>query len=155
MGDTDLCPWDTGTFGSLATRVFGPALRAAGAEARAVLLELASGHLKIPAAQLSVENGTVFDRKNKSHRVTYAQLAKGKKIEHHVAKTLPKKPSEFKIMNRPVTRRDAQEKVTAGQSMPATCILRACSMQKYCAPRHGAKLLEVDLSGVRQVEGLR
>ena len=32
MGDTDLCPWDEGTYGSLTTRVFGPLLRAAGAE---------------------------------------------------------------------------------------------------------------------------
>ena len=38
MGDTDLCPWDMGTFGSMTTRFFGPALRAAAAEARAVLV---------------------------------------------------------------------------------------------------------------------
>jgi len=31
MGDTDLCPWDMGTFGSMSTRFFGPPLRAAGA----------------------------------------------------------------------------------------------------------------------------
>ena len=29
MGDTDTCPWDMGTFGSLTTRMFGPAVRAA------------------------------------------------------------------------------------------------------------------------------
>ena len=34
MGDTDLCPWDMGTFGSLSIRQFGPVLRAAAAEAR-------------------------------------------------------------------------------------------------------------------------
>ena len=42
MGDTDLCPWDMGTFGSMTTRFFGPPLRAAAAEAREVLLELAA-----------------------------------------------------------------------------------------------------------------
>ena len=26
MGDTDLCPWDAGTWGSMSTRFFGPAL---------------------------------------------------------------------------------------------------------------------------------
>src|SRR5271166_4138043 len=41
MGDTDLCPWDMGTFGSLSTRQFGPILRKAGAEARGVLLQMA------------------------------------------------------------------------------------------------------------------
>jgi nicotinate dehydrogenase subunit B len=34
MGDTDRCPFDRGTWGSLTTRVFGPELRAAGAQAR-------------------------------------------------------------------------------------------------------------------------
>jgi CO/xanthine dehydrogenase Mo-binding subunit len=31
MGDTDLCPWDAGTWGSMSTRFFGPPLRAAAA----------------------------------------------------------------------------------------------------------------------------
>ena len=35
MGDTDLCPWDMGTFGSLSMRQFGPVLRQAAADARA------------------------------------------------------------------------------------------------------------------------
>ncbi len=34
MGDTDLCPWDLGTFGSMTTRFFGPVLRGAAAEAK-------------------------------------------------------------------------------------------------------------------------
>jgi len=55
MGDTDLCPWDMGTFGSMSTRFFGPPLRAAGAEAREVLMELASEQLKTPIQQLTVE----------------------------------------------------------------------------------------------------
>ena len=42
MGDTDICPWDMGTFGSLSIRQFGPVLRAAGAEARAVLIQMAA-----------------------------------------------------------------------------------------------------------------
>src|SRR5271169_2441243 len=33
MGDTELCPYDMGTWGSMTTRFFGPALRAAAAEA--------------------------------------------------------------------------------------------------------------------------
>src|SRR5512138_550185 len=45
MGDTDLCPWDMGTFGSLSIRTFGPVLRGAASEARAVLLQMASEHL--------------------------------------------------------------------------------------------------------------
>ena len=42
LGDTDRCPVDMGTFGSLTTRMFGPVLRAAAAQARAELLALAA-----------------------------------------------------------------------------------------------------------------
>jgi len=42
MGDTALCPYDAGTWGSMTTPYFGPVLRAAGAEARAVLIGLAA-----------------------------------------------------------------------------------------------------------------
>src|ERR1041384_3420754 len=34
MGDTDLCPFDSGTYGSLSTRQFGPVLRRAAAGAK-------------------------------------------------------------------------------------------------------------------------
>ena len=42
MGDTELCPYDRGTWGSLTTRFTDPVLRAAAAEAREVLLRSCS-----------------------------------------------------------------------------------------------------------------
>ncbi len=42
MGDTDLCPWDMGTFGSMTTRFFGAPLRESAAKAIAVLMVLAA-----------------------------------------------------------------------------------------------------------------
>jgi len=86
MGDTDLCPWDMGTFGSRTTRFFGPPLRAAGAEARRVLLELASEQLGAPLGQLRVEDGVVFDQRRRQSRVSYAQLAQGKRIERRLTR---------------------------------------------------------------------
>ena len=81
MGDTDRCPWDMGTFGSLSTKFFGPPLRQAGATARAVLLQLAVEHLQVPAEQLKVKEGMIFKKNNPQKKVSYAQLTKGKKIE--------------------------------------------------------------------------
>ena len=83
MGDTAQCPWDMGTFGSMTIRFFGPPLRAAGAEARKVLIELAAEQLQVPQDRLATENGVVFDKENKDKKVTYADLAKGKAIERH------------------------------------------------------------------------
>lgn len=84
MGDTERCPWDMGTFGSMTTRSFGPALLAAAAEAKAVLLELAAEALQVPQEWLVAKDGVVFDGRNKDQRRTYGQLAKGQKIERHL-----------------------------------------------------------------------
>jgi len=105
MGDTDLCPWDMGTFGSMTTRFFGPPLRNAAAEARNVLLEIASEHIKVPVEKLNAEDGTIFEIGNKKNKITYAELAKGKKIERHMKdKPKLKSVSDFKVMNKSLTR---------------------------------------------------
>src|SRR6185312_5552787 len=56
MGDTGLCPFDIGTFGSLSVRTLGPVLRAAAADARAVLVQMASERLAVPVADVDVKN---------------------------------------------------------------------------------------------------
>ncbi len=91
MGDTDRCPFDRGTWGSLTTRVFGPELRAAGAQARAVLLKLASERLGLPVAQLAVRDGVVFDTSDHSQNVTYAALTKGQAILRDMKSPAPVK----------------------------------------------------------------
>ncbi|MHC4641304.1 MAG: xanthine dehydrogenase family protein molybdopterin-binding subunit [Planctomycetota bacterium] len=157
MGDTSLCPWDMGTFGSMTTRFFGPALRAAAAEARAVLIELASEHLKIPKDRLNAKDGTVFDKTQNKSRVTYAQLAKGKTIARHV-KTKPplKTPSEFNIVGKPVLRRDALVKVTGKAEFAGDIRLDGMLYAKILRPpAHGAKLISVDTSAVEKIADVR
>ncbi|HAL56663.1 MAG TPA: hypothetical protein DCP63_09345, partial [Bacteroidetes bacterium] len=157
MGDTDLCPWDMGTFGSLSTRVFGPALRAAGAEARQVLLELASENLKVPRERLSTENGVVFDKADKKNRVSYGKLADGKKIERRAnGKASVKKPAEFKIMGKSVPRRDAADKVTGKANYAGDIHLPGMLAAKILRPpAHGAKLVDIDLSEAEQIRGVQ
>ena len=59
MGDTDLCPWDRGTFGSMTTRIFGIPFRQAAAEARAVLLDMGSKKLNVPVSGLEIKEGVI------------------------------------------------------------------------------------------------
>ena len=157
MGDTDLCPWDRGTFGSLSTRAFGPSLRTAGAEARRVLIEMASEQLRIPVENLATDAGAVFDRSNTKTRVTYAALSKGRKIERHLKDpVVVKKPSEFKLMSKPLTRRDAREKVTGKAKYAGDIQLPGMLYAKILRPpAHGAKLIDVDSAGAEGVEGAR
>jgi len=156
MGDTDVCPWDMGTFGSLSTRVFGPLLRAAGAEARQALLELGAEYLKVPQDRLITVNGFVVDSTNQQKKVSYGQLAKGKRIERRASGKAPlKKPSEFKAMNQALLRRDAEEKITGKAKYTGDIRLKGMLYAKILRPpAHGAKLLEVDVSEAKKVDGV-
>ncbi len=157
LGDTDCCPWDMGTFGSMSTRFFGPPLRNAGAEARMVMLELASDQLKTPVADLTVEDGIVYDKKNKQHRVSYAELAKGKRIERKpTGKVTLKKPSEFKIMGKSIKRRDGHEKVTGKAKFSGDIQLPGMLYAKILRPpSHSSKLVDVDVTGAKLVKDVQ
>jgi nicotinate dehydrogenase subunit B len=157
MGDTALCPWDGGTFGSLSTRSFGPALRDAAAEAKGVLLELAAESLKVPQAQLLAKDGMIIDRQNKERRIAYGQLTKGQEIERHLtAKPVLKDPSEFKVIGKEQVHRDAREKVTGKAQFAGDIRLPAMLYAKVLkAPAHGAKLKTVDTEPCKQVAGIQ
>ena len=157
MGDTDLCPWDMGTFGSLSTRQFGPVLRAAAAEAKAMLLQLGAERLKVPAAELQVESGTVQVRSDPARRATYGELAGGKRIERKLeGRPSLEAVSSFTVVGTSPPRRDAVEKVTgrakyAGDIAPPG----ALHARLLRPPAHGAVLERADTSAAEKVPGVR
>lgn len=156
MGDTELCPFDQGTWGSLTTRSFGPLWRAAATEARAVLLELGAAALGVSVAQLAVEQGVVFNRNDPGQRVTYAQLTKGRRIERRLtAKPNLKSPKEFKIVGRSLLRRDGPDKVTGKTQFTGDLRLTGMLYARILrAPAHGAVLKRVDATAARAMPGV-
>src|SRR5688572_15345677 len=99
MGDTDLVPFDQGTWGSRTTRFFGPAVRAASAEARTVLIRLAAEKLGVPREQLGVAGGVVSGG---GKSITYGELAKGKTIARLVGeKAVLRAVKDFKVIGKP------------------------------------------------------
>ncbi|MHB8093362.1 MAG: xanthine dehydrogenase family protein molybdopterin-binding subunit [Candidatus Aminicenantales bacterium] len=157
LGDTDLCPYDMGTFGSQTTRYFGPALRAAAAEARGVLLELAAEKLKTPVDRLAVREGVVFEKGKPSNAVRYAELAAGKKIERRlIAKPSPKPVADWAVMGRPFLHRDAKDKVTGKALYSGDIRLPGLLHAKILRPpAHGAALKSLDPSEAEKIPGAR
>jgi nicotinate dehydrogenase subunit B len=155
MGDTDLCPWDMGTFGSRSTKFFGPLLRQAAAEAREVLIQLASEHLKLPPNRLKTQAGYVIEGNNPDNKVSYASLTKGKKIEKRLEGKPPLKPlSEYEICGEPFERMDAREKVTGRAEFAGDIRLPDMLYAKILRPpAHRAKLKSVDVSAARSIKG--
>ncbi|MDP2140543.1 MAG: molybdopterin-dependent oxidoreductase [Gammaproteobacteria bacterium] len=81
MGNTDITPDQGGSGGSDGIEVDGWPMRRTAAEARRVLLELASDSLDTPVAELTVNNGTVSVVSNSSRSVTYAELIGGRRFD--------------------------------------------------------------------------
>ena len=157
MGDTDLCPFDNGTFGSLSTRVFGPALRAAAAEARTVLVQLAADELQLPVSELRAKDGAVESTKDPSRKKTYAELTKGKKIERHLdEKAILEKASDFSIVGKSLTRRDGMEKVTGKAKFAADMRFPGMLYARILRPPgHGATLKSADTSKAEAMAGVQ
>jgi isoquinoline 1-oxidoreductase len=156
MADTDLCPWNEGTYGSLSTRVFGQVLRAAAAKARAILVKMASEELSLDVAELETRDGIVRSSKDYSKQITYAQLTKGKEIlETSVGDVALKKPSEFRIMGTSKLRVDSREKVTGEAQYAGDIQIPGMLCARILRPPSlGAKLLSVDTTLAELMEGV-
>ncbi len=157
LGDTKLCPWDPGTNGSRSIKYFGPALRAAGAEAREVLIQLAADHLKLPADRLVAKEGVIRDKTDRRKSVTYGSLAKGKTVELHLRKKPPlKASSSFKVCGKSLPRADFRDKVTGKALFAGDIRLPGMLYGKVLRPPvHGARLKSVDLSPAEEIKGAR
>ncbi len=154
MGDTDLCPYDAGTWGSLTTRFADPVLRAAAAAAREILIDLAAEQLKVSEEILEVIDGTVFVKNDHSRKITYAALAKGKKIVRSLkSKPEIKKSTDFKIIGKPVISVDAEAKVTGSAKYSGDINLPGMVHAVIVRPLvYGSKKLSLDATGLTAFE---
>ena len=157
MGDTTLCPYDGSTTGSRSTKFFGPPLRKAAAEAKMVLIKLAAEVLKIPEEQLITKDGIVLDKNNRANKVSYAQLAKGKKMANYPDLKVSNKPfNEHTVSGKATLRSDSMAKITGEAKFTADIILPGMLYAKILRPpAHGAKLIDVDLTAAEKIAGVK
>ena len=124
MGDTATSVNQGGASGSTSIQMGGKQMRMAAAEARRVLIEMAAAKLDAPVGNMIVVNGIVSDVSNRDKQTSYAELIGGKyfnvqlnwnnKLGNQLyapGKAQPKKPSEHKIVGRPIKRDDVAPKV--------------------------------------------
>jgi nicotinate dehydrogenase subunit B len=156
MGDTDSCPWDMGTFGSLTTRMFGPAVRAAAAQARLILTDLAAQRLDVPRDRLTVENGVIYVTGDRGKHVSYGELAQGQRITHTVdEKAVLRSVRDFRVMGRSPQRLDAHAKVTGAAQYAGDIRLPGMLYARILRPpAHGATLKHADTSAAAALSGV-
>src|SRR5262245_33525851 len=84
MGDTELTPFDAGTFGSRTTPTMAPQLKKAAIAARETLIALAAEQWQVEPTAVRIENARFLNH-DRSKSLTFADVAKGKKL----VKTIP------------------------------------------------------------------
>ena len=156
LGDTDRCPVDRGTFGSLTTRMFGPVLRAAAAQARVELLALAAKKLRVAPDQLLVKAGVVSVAGQPGRSVTYGELSRGAKIARTIdGKAVLRSAADFQVMGHSPSRLDGLDKVTGAAKYAADIRIPGMLYARVLRPpSHGAKLLHLDSSAAERLSGV-
>ena len=155
MGDTDLTPFDMGTFGSRTTPQMGTELRKAAASARAVLIQMAAERWQTPDAALTAENGQVRDPKS-GKTVSYGDLTKGQKLAKVILDQPPVTPAtDWKIAGTAVPKRDARDFVTGAHRYSADQIRPGMLYGKVVRPSaFHAKLTSCDTSAAEKMPGV-
>ena len=112
MGDTDLTPFDMGTFGSRSTPTMHPQLRKAAAAARTMLIAMAAEQLKVAPADLRIVDARFLNH-DQSKTLTLGEVARGRKlvkvIPDDIAITQPK---DWTVAGKSLTKVDGREVVT-------------------------------------------
>jgi isoquinoline 1-oxidoreductase len=79
MADTDLTPYDMGTFGSRTTPLMAPQMKKVGAAAREALIDLAADKWKVDRASVAVTGGKVKNNAS-GESVGFGELTRGQKL---------------------------------------------------------------------------
>jgi isoquinoline 1-oxidoreductase len=152
MGDTQLTPFDMGTFGSRTTPTMNLQLRKVAAAARETLLSLAASQWQTDTKQLVVGDGKISDPKTR-RSIDYSELTKGKQIEQSVASDQALIPaSEWKIAGQSAGKVDGRDFVTGRHRYPSDQKLPDMLCGKVVRPTaFDATLVSVDTQKAEQM----
>ena len=156
MGDTDLVPWDMGTFGSRTTPTMGPQLRTMAVAARLMLIDMAAMRWNIDAAGLVAGDGKVTDPKT-SRSITYGELTRDEKLVKTVSADQHLTPATgWKIAGTAVPKAEGREFVTGKHKYPSDIVRPEMMFGAVLRPDgFNATLQSVDTSAAEKLPGVK
>jgi nicotinate dehydrogenase subunit B len=169
LADTATSVHQGGASGSTGIQLGGKQMRMAAAEARRVLVEMAAQKLGLPADQLTVVDGVVQSRTDAARKASYAELIGGRYFNVQLewnkqygntlyapGKAQPKKPSEYKIVGKPIKREDVAPKVFAQEDFCTDVKLPGMLHARMLRPAvAGSVPVKVDESSIKDIPGAR
>src|SRR6201991_2946740 len=162
LGDTSRVPNQGATIASETIQITAVPLRKAAAQARHFLLARAAEKLGLPSNELSIEDGLIRGRDNRS--VSYGELIASETIRLELADDVPVKAVDtYSIVGQSVPRVDLPAKATGElvyvHDMPVPGMLHGRVVRPPYAgvdagPFVGTSLIAVDEASVRDIPGL-
>ena len=155
MGDTQLTPFDMGTFGSRTTPTMSPQLRKAASAARELLIGLAAAKWKADWQQLVAVDGRVTDPQSK-RSVEYGALITGLELTQTIDPGDALLPAtRWKVQGQSVSKIDGRDFVTGKHRYPTDQRLSGMLHGKILRPAaFGATLASIDTRGAEQIPGV-
>jgi CO/xanthine dehydrogenase Mo-binding subunit len=156
MGDTDLTPWDAGTFGSRSTPTMGPQLRTMAAAARQTLMELAAQRWRVEYATLSITNGKVVNPE-KHQSFSYGELTRGERLTKVVPAEVHLTPaSEWKVAGTAMPKVNGRDFVNGKHKYPSDITQPGMMFGKVLRPEGlYATLASLDASEAEKMPGVK
>ena len=155
MGDTQLTPFDLGTFGSRSTPTMNLQLRKVSAAARNVLTDLAAAKWNVDRGRLVAVNGLIRDPQTEKW-ISYAELVQGKEITQSIPVEDPLTPAaEWRIAGQPIGKIDARDFVTGKHRYPSDQKLPGMIYGKIVRPdSFNATLVSADTTEAAKIPGV-
>ena len=156
MGDTDLTPYDMGTFGSMTTPQMAPQMHKAAAAARQTLIGLAAKSWNVDAASLAARDGHIVDASG-TKRAGYGELTRGQKLLETISSDVPVTPaSDWQIAGKSIPKVDGRAFVTGEHKYSSDVDRPGMQFGKVLRPAaFGGKLASFDASAAESMPGVR
>ena len=155
MADTELTPFDAGTFGSRTTPDMAAQLRKVSAEAREALLDLAAEFFKADRAALTVAEGKIT-RTGTNESINFGPLTKGRQLVKSVSDKSPTTPPEqWKVAGTSIPKVNGRELVTGKHKFASDVTLPGTLHGKVLRPQaFEATLVSVDTKTAEAMAGV-
>ncbi len=155
MGDTRLCPFDIGTFGSQSTPQMGRQLRRVAAAARELLLDLAAAEWGVDRSLLSAGEGKIH-RTGSPGALEYGKLTRGRRLAKAVTAEPPTTPPErWTVAGQPVPKVHGRAMVTGAHRYASDVHLLGMLFGKVLRPpAFGATLASLDTKAAEAMPGV-
>jgi isoquinoline 1-oxidoreductase len=156
MGDTELTPYDAGTFGSRSTPDMGLQLRRVAATAREALLDLAAALWSVDRGSLTVADGKVLHASSQ-RSIGFGELTQGRKLVRTISsETTVKLATQWSVAGTSVPKVDGREYV-CGRHRYASDMVRPGMLfgRVLRPPSYGATLDSLETSRAAAMPGVR